>query len=102
MDLFYIVGILDERAHNTIGDAFFTFLVLFFGAFDCVLVYLNELFLDKKDTLHMASAAFRTTTRPTLHLGVSLVQSSRTRKRGLIAHTHTHTVCVGSWDSECA
>ena len=38
MDLFYIVGILDERAHNTIGDAFFTFLVLFFGAFDCVLL----------------------------------------------------------------
>jgi len=52
LDLFFTLGILDERAHYTIGDAVFTLLVLFFGAFGSVFVYLNELFFNKKDTLH--------------------------------------------------
>ena len=58
LDLFYTVGILDERARDTIGDAFFTLFVLFFCAFDSVLVYLNELFLNNKDTLHVGQRWF--------------------------------------------
>ena len=51
LDLFYTVGILDERARDTIGDAFFTL-----PAFDSVLAYLNELFLNNKDTLHVGQS----------------------------------------------
>ena len=43
-----------RRARNIIGDAFFTHLFQFFGAFDSGLFYLNELFLNNKDTLHIS------------------------------------------------
>ena len=67
---FYTFGILDERAHDNIGDAFWSLLFLLTGVFDSVLVYLTELFLTKKNTLRPV-AAFFTTTRPTLHPGIS-------------------------------
>ena len=58
LDLFYTFGILDERAHDNIGDAFCTLLFLLTGVFDSVLVYLNELFLTKKNTLHVGRCFF--------------------------------------------
>ena len=95
--LFYTDGILDEGA---IGDSFGTILYVLIGTFDGVLVYLNELFLIKKDMLHigqrcflynyLADAAPAHVARPIV-LAWSFLHVSRARTWDPIAHAH------GSW-----
>ena len=68
---FYTFGILDERAHDNIGDTFCIFLFLLTGVFDSVRACLLERALSHQEKHAAHRSLLFTTTRPTLHPGIS-------------------------------